>query len=107
MAVKAKFPVHNTQLGRAAPGTPMIQTSGTVSIANRTIPTPSDGATLKVDSTMLNMYPSMQDPSSVVGQLNNAGVPATIDVNGLLTLTGTNNTPTSNDINVLRWLGFI
>ena len=106
MAVKGKFPAPNTQLVSATLLSNQTQKSGTVSIADRTIKAPSDGAILKIGALQLNVYPSMQEISSIIAQINAAGILCTVDREGFLTLPGVSMTPTSNDPNVLTWLGF-
>jgi hypothetical protein len=84
------------------------QLSGQAQIVytDRQIDTPLDSATFTSEGITVVISLSQQDPSSLVDQLNAAGIPCTIDRSGILVLTGTDRIPTSNDPNVIEALGF-
>lgn len=118
MAFTGVFPVQNAplntpvallataSLGPQGPaGTTQQQISGTSGIANRSITWPNDRVTVTSGGITATINPSMQDPSSYIGQLNAAGIPCTIDVAGRLVFTAASAAPTSSDANALKVLG--
>ena len=110
MSFLARFPMVETQLLsiKAAPTT-QAQQSGlpTTVLADRVITTPLDSSTFTSSGITVTMYPSQQDPSAIIAQLNAAGIPCTIDRNGFLLLTDTDVIPTSSDPNLLLALGLV
>src|SRR6516164_4103771 len=110
MSFCGRFPMVETQLlnVKLAPTT-QVQQSGlpwTV-LRDRIVVTPTDGATFTSEGITVRMYLSQQDPSAIVQQLTDAGIPCTIDRSGFLVLTGTDAMPTSSDPNLLLALGFV
>lgn len=103
----AQDPVRpSASVGPAGPvGTTQTQQSGQSGIADRTITIPKDGSTLTSGGVAVTLNPSMQDPSSYVAQLNQAGIPCFIDKAGLLNLTAVSVVPTASDSNLLKVLG--
>jgi hypothetical protein len=109
MTFMGRFPMDQTQLlgVKLAPTTQTQQSGQPWAIfVDRTIRTPIDGATFTSGGVTVRLYLSQQDPSAIVQQLNSAGIPCTIDRNGILLLTGTDFMPTSSDPNLLIALGF-
>jgi hypothetical protein len=108
MTFIGQFPMDQTQLLgiKLAPAT-QVQQSGQpwAVFADRTVNTPIDGATFTSGGITVALYLSQQDSSAVIAQLNSAGIPCTIDRNGILVLTGTDTMPTSSDPNLLAALG--
>ena len=98
----------NTNLGPAGMvGTVQLQNPGQPvgAIAPRSITWPKDLSTLTSGGVTVTLNPSMQDPSSYIGQLNAAGIPVTINLLGELVLTGVSVVPTASDANLLKVLG--
>ena len=94
-----------TNLGPAGMvGTSQLQNSGQPAgaIANRTITWPKDLSTLTSGGVTVTLNPSMQDPSSYIGQLNAAGIPCTMNILGELVLTAVSVVPTASDSNLLK-----
>jgi hypothetical protein len=109
MAFSARFPMVQTQLlsQLAAPRTQRQQSGQPFGlIADRVVATPRDGATFTSEGVTVVISLSQQDPSAIIQLLNNAGIPCTIDRNGLLVLLKTNVMPTSNDPNLIAAMGF-
>ena len=112
MAFVGVFPLqddpitYRPPIGPAGPvGTAQIQQSSAAGIADRTITMPKDLTTLTSGSVTVTLNPSMQDPSSYIGQLNAAGIPCTINILGELVLTTASVVPTASDANLLKVLG--
>jgi|SRR6516162_1682344 len=112
MAFVGVFPLqddpitYRPPIGPAGPvGTSQIMQSGAAGIADRTITMPKDLVTLTSGGVTVTLNPSMQDPSSYIGQLNAAGIPCTINLVGELVLTAVNVVPTASDANLLKVMG--
>jgi hypothetical protein len=88
-------------------GTTQLQNSGQPvgAIANRNITWPKDLSTITSGGVTVTLNPSMQDPSSYIGQLNAAGIPCTLNILGELVLTAVSAVPTASDANLLKVLG--
>jgi hypothetical protein len=107
------FPMMGDPLNRLTPpigpagpvGTSQLQQSGVPPIADRSITVPKDLSTLTSGGVTVTLNPSMQDPSSYIGQLNAAGIPCTINIVGELVLTAATAIPTASDANLLKVLG--
>lgn len=100
--------IGNAGLGPAGMvGTSQLQNAGQPvgAIANRTITWPKDLSTITSGSVTVTLNPSMQDPSSYIGQLNAAGIPCTMNILGELVLTAASAVPTASDANLLKVLG--
>jgi hypothetical protein len=112
MAFVGVFPVqddpitYRPPIGPGGPvGTSQVQQSAVAGIADRTITMPRDLTTLTSGGVTVVLNPSMQDPSSYIGQLNAAGIPCTINILGELVLTAVSVVPTASDANLLKVLG--
>jgi hypothetical protein len=100
------FPVAQGPVLPVSQAAQQTQVSGRASgnIPNRTIQTPADGQQITITpGGTFNVYPSMQDPSSLLGFFINAGIRCHISRAGLLMFPDA--TSVTGDANTLTALG--
>lgn len=102
MASKGNFPISQMPLLPIRAAATQTQVSGTPGVANRTITTPQDDLPFTVGALSVNLSLSMMSPGNILSALENAGIDASLDRFGYLTVPSA----PSGNATMLTALGF-